>query len=90
VRTPVGEEEHFRDATNVSVHRPGSSATRGRERRVGVFFEVEFKEPVALRVPTLGHSSHFGLGLFQPIMSLGTAQLKEGVSDKSTRNQSRL
>ena len=80
VRTPVEEEEHFRDATNVSVHRPGSSATRGRERRVGVFFEIEFKELVALRVPALGHSSHFGLGLFQPIRSSGAAQLNDGDS----------
>lgn len=74
VRTPVGEEEHFRDATNVSVHRPGSSATRGGERRVGVFFEVEFKEPVALRVPALGHSCHFGLGLFAPVAPSANAQ----------------
>ncbi len=90
VRTPVEEEEHFRDATNVSVHRPGSSATRGRERRVGVFFDVEFKEPVALRVPALGHSSHFGLGLFLPIMNSGAAKLNECVSNESIRNRSRL
>jgi len=66
VRTPVGEEEHFRDATHVSVHRPGSSTTHERERRVGYFFEIESKEPVTLRVPALGHSCHFGLGLFVP------------------------
>ncbi len=90
VRTPYEEEGHFRDATNVSVHRSGSSATHGSERRVGVFFEVEFKEPVALRVPALGHSSHFGLGLFQPIMHSRGAQLDENEFAESTRNQSTM
>jgi|GEM_PF-2934070 len=35
----------------------------------------------------LGHSSHFGLGRFQPIMSSCVAQLDESDSDPSTHNQ---
>ena len=90
VRTPESEEPILCDTANVTVHRPGSSATRGKERRVGMFFEIEFAEPVALPVPAFGHSCHFGLGLFQPIISSGAAQLNDGDSDTSIRNRSRL
>jgi hypothetical protein len=31
-----------------------------------MFFEIAFDEPVVLPVPALGHSCHFGLGLFVP------------------------
>jgi CRISPR-associated protein Csb2 len=86
VRTPVGEEEHFRDATNVSVHRSASSGSRERERRVGVFFEVEFEEPVALQIPAIGHSCHFGLGLFAPVTDSTAAQFNKSNSEASIRN----
>ncbi len=44
----------LQNATAIDVHRPGSSASRGRERRVGLFFEIEFEKPVALKWPALG------------------------------------
>ena len=90
VRTPENEEPKLSNTANVTVHRPGSSATRGKERRVGMFFEIEFAEPVALPVPAFGHSCHFGLGLFQPIISSGAAQLNDGDSAASIPNQSTL
>jgi hypothetical protein len=55
-----------------------------------MFFEIEFVEPVALPVPAFGHSCHFGLGLFQPIMSSGAAQLDESDSAASIRNRPKL
>ena len=67
VRTPENEDPILNDTATVPVHRPGGSSQRGKERRVGLFFEIKFAEPVSLPVPALGHSSHFGLGLFVPI-----------------------
>jgi CRISPR-associated protein Csb2 len=66
VRTPETEEVTSPDATNVTVHRNSSDGARSKERRVGLFFEIEFVEPVALPLPAFGHSCHFGLGLFVP------------------------
>jgi CRISPR-associated protein Csb2 len=90
VRTPECDDPILKDTASLPVHRPGSSRGRDKERRVGLFFEIEFAEPVAFSVPALGHSCHFGLGLFQPIMSSGAAQLDEGDSAASIRNQSKL
>lgn len=70
VRTPLDEETVSPTATNIAVHRNSSDGTRGKKRRVGLFFEIEFDEAVALQVPAFGHSSHFGLGLFVPADSL--------------------
>ena len=67
VRTPETEEVTGPDGTNVTVHRNSSDGSRGNERRVGLFFEIEFAEPVALPLPAFGHSCHFGLGLFVPV-----------------------
>ena len=67
VRTPESEDPILSDTASVTVHRPGSSEARGKERRVGMFLEIEFAEPVSLPVPALGHSCHFGLGLFVPV-----------------------
>ena len=44
--------------TNVPVHRNGSNRTRGIERRIGMFFEIEFVEPVALPQPSFGLTSY--------------------------------
>lgn len=38
-----------------------------RDRRIGVSFELEFDEPQILPFPALGHSCHFGVGLFVPV-----------------------
>ena len=38
-----------------------------RGRRVGLFFELAFDAPVIFCVPALGHSCHFGLGLFASV-----------------------
>jgi CRISPR-associated protein Csb2 len=66
VRAPESEDPILNDTASVQVHRPSSSGGGERARRVGVFFEIEFVEPVTLPVPALGHSCHFGLGLFIP------------------------
>ena len=71
VGTPESEDPILNGTASVPVHRPGSSGAPTKERRVGMFFEIEFTEPVALPVPALGHSCHFGLGLFLPIMDGG-------------------
>ena len=68
VRTPESEDSILNNTANVSVHRPGSGGARERERRVGLFFEIEFAAPVSLPIPALGHSCHFGLGLFIPVI----------------------
>ena len=67
VRTPESEESVPNEAITIPVHRPSSSNTREKERRVGLFLEIEFAEAVSLPVPALGHSCHFGLGLFVPV-----------------------
>lgn len=67
VRTPENKDPILHDTATVPVHRPGSSGAPGKERRVGLFFEIEFTEPVSLPSPAFGHSSHFGLGLFVPV-----------------------
>lgn len=48
------------------VHLP-PSARDGSEsdHRIGLFFELEFAEPVCLPLPAFGHSCHFGLGQFK-------------------------
>ena len=84
VRAPCEEDDTFLDTVNVSAHRPGSSDTRERERRVGIFFEVEFEKPVALRIPALGHSCHFGLGLFVPVVDSSGAPSGESIFGSST------
>jgi CRISPR-associated protein Csb2 len=68
VRAELGEE-FATGAPMVAVptHRNGSIGRRGKEQRIGGFFEVEFVEPVTFKQPALGHSCHFGLGLFVPI-----------------------
>jgi CRISPR-associated protein Csb2 len=70
VRVPEVEESTGPQAVNVAVHRNSSDERRGKERRVGLFFEIEFETPVALPLPALGHSCHFGLGLFVPADSV--------------------
>jgi CRISPR-associated protein Csb2 len=69
VRAPEGDELGLDDAVAVVVHRNASDTQgRRREHRIGLFFEIEFAEPVALPMPALGHSCHFGLGLFVPVL----------------------
>jgi CRISPR-associated protein Csb2 len=67
VRAGLGEETvGGAPMVTVPTHRNGSSGRGGMEQRIGGFYEVEFEEPVALKQPALGHSCHFGLGLFIP------------------------
>jgi len=72
VRTPEGDDPILSNTTNISVHCNGKnqSCSHKKERRIGIFFEIEFDEPVVLPVPALGHSCHFGLGLFVPASQL--------------------
>jgi CRISPR-associated protein Csb2 len=67
VRAELGEETAAgAPLVTVPTHRNGKSSRREMEQRIGGFFEVEFAEPVALKQPAIGHSCHFGLGLFVP------------------------
>ncbi|HET8759883.1 MAG TPA: type I-U CRISPR-associated protein Csb2, partial [Nitrospiria bacterium] len=64
VRAPESEEEALTSGIITAVHVPTNSASVEKTRRIGLFFEIAFDVPVSLRVPALGHSAHFGLGLF--------------------------
>lgn len=64
VRAPASEEEALTSGVITAVHVPANSAGVEKTRRIGLFFELVFDTPVSLRVPALGHSAHFGLGLF--------------------------
>ncbi len=64
VRAPEGEEEGMNGSVVTTVHIAGSPVSTEKTRRIGLFFEIAFEAPVALRVPALGHSCHFGLGQF--------------------------
>lgn len=67
VRVPECEGSDGKEGIRIPVHCNDKNIGTGRkERRVGFFFEIEFDHPVALPMPSLGHSSHFGLGLFVP------------------------
>lgn len=67
VRAEIGEQSAAgAPLVTVPTHTNGSSGRKGMEQRIGGFFEIEFSEPVALKQPALGHSCHFGLGLFVP------------------------
>jgi CRISPR-associated protein Csb2 len=60
VRAP-GDNPAFEGGVSTETH-----ATHGDfERRIGFFFQLKFDQPVTVPRP-LGHSSHFGLGLFVP------------------------
>lgn len=54
----------------------------------GAAFIIEFPELVSGPL-ALGYGSHFGLGVFQPILSSKAAQLDESDSAASIRNQSK-
>ena len=72
VRVELGEETAGGESlVKVPVHRNGSDRQRGFERRIGGFFQIDFDEPVAIKQPALGHSCHFGLGLFVPAEPTG-------------------
>lgn len=59
----------FEHGVEASVHQASSdSAPASHDRRIGFFFEIEFEQPQPLPLPALGHSCHFGLGLFAPVV----------------------
>ncbi len=64
VRAPEGEDQPIVAGALTSVHVPPNSSQRETSRRIGLFFELTFDAPVIFPVPALGHSCHFGLGLF--------------------------
>jgi CRISPR-associated protein Csb2 len=66
VRAPQGEEEFSTEGVVTAVHVPSASAKTEKTRRIGLFFELTFDAPVAFPMPALGHSCHYGLGLFVP------------------------
>ncbi|MFN0315107.1 MAG: type I-U CRISPR-associated protein Csb2 [Burkholderiales bacterium] len=66
VRAPEGEEKFSTDRVVTMVHVPSASGKAEKTRRIGLYFELTFDAPVAFPMPALGHSCHFGLGLFTP------------------------
>jgi CRISPR-associated protein Csb2 len=65
-RIPVADSEW----EICKVHLPKSNRANNSEpdRRVGVFLRLEFAEGVVLPLPSFGHSNHFGMGQFIPIV----------------------
>jgi CRISPR-associated protein Csb2 len=61
VRTPQNEDKSFDGRTSVCTHSPHGEE---RERRIGFLYRIVFQTAVAFPFPSLGHSAHFGLGLF--------------------------
>jgi CRISPR-associated protein Csb2 len=60
----------------------------GGRRRAGSF-RISFPQPVKGPI-ALGHSSHFGLGLFVPIMESGSERFTDARSEVSVPNQANL
>jgi hypothetical protein len=62
------DADGFANGVDTIVHQNGSDSGTAREvRRVGFLMRMIFETPVSLPLPSLGHSSHFGLGLFNPV-----------------------
>jgi len=67
VRAEIGDQTPSgASLVTTRVHINSTSRHRDMEQRIGGFFEIEFDKPAALPYPALGHSCHFGLGLFVP------------------------
>lgn len=66
VRAPGDEETPLSGAVASPIHTNGSEARGGNLQRIGFFMEIRFDNEVALPMPSFGHSSHFGLGVFVP------------------------
>jgi CRISPR-associated protein Csb2 len=67
VRAPGGEGTPLADGVVSPTHTNGSKGERAaHQQRIGFFMEIRFESEVALPMPALGHSNHFGLGLFLP------------------------
>jgi len=69
VRAPADDEDAYGVTVAAAVHVPSASAKSAngeKARRIGLFFEVSFDAPIRLPMPALGHSAHFGLGVFAP------------------------
>jgi CRISPR-associated protein Csb2 len=79
-------ERRFR-SLQFQTLRQGGGGSRGHDG--GMSFAIEFPKPVCGPI-AVGYGSHFGLGLFQPIMSSGAAQLDESDSAASIRNRPKL
>ncbi len=68
VRVPVSDTSLFSGAVSVACHNNNSEFNKKKfEQRIGFFYELFFESPVVMPL-ALGHSSHFGLGLFVPVI----------------------
>ena len=79
-------ERHLRSLQFQTIRHDGGG---NRGNSSGNAFIITFPEPVSGPL-AFGYGSHFGLGLFQPIMSSGAAQLDESDSAASIRNRLKL
>jgi CRISPR-associated protein Csb2 len=68
VRAPA-DGGAFTCGISTMVHANGERS----ERRIGFFFQIEFDQPAVIPRP-LGHSAHFGMGLFVPDNSKAKSQ----------------
>ncbi len=77
---------HLRSLQFQTIRHDGGG---NRGNSSGNAFIVTFPKPVNGPL-ALGYGSHFGLGLFLPIMDRGTVQPTQGDSEESVRNQSKV
>ncbi|HLI83766.1 MAG TPA: type I-U CRISPR-associated protein Csb2 [Bryobacteraceae bacterium] len=68
VRAPAGERGPFRDGIVLAAHVNGAAMKPEQNcQRIGFFMEVSFDTEIAFPMPAVGHSNHFGLGVFVPV-----------------------
>ena len=77
---------HLRSLQFQTIRHDGGG---NRGNSSGNAFIITFPEPVSGPL-AFGYGSHFGLGLFQPIMSSGAGQLSEDAPNEADRNPSNL
>lgn len=68
VRAPEGDAS-LPGAVISATHANNGMSTETNRQRIGFFMEIAFETEVALPMPAFGHSNHFGLGLFVPVLA---------------------